>query len=189
MIAPTNSINKEAKSQLEPTELLENEKIESRNQVARDISPIALALLLLEVKLDNVEDGFIARAEKRELQNRVKECNANVVSNLRWESGLNTVAPLAVFILSGGVASQWGPFKIAGLDPASAASLASSASQIAMPFVTGADQLFFMTDKEKNDREKQMTEQDLQTTHAQAQSARESFNQDLKRSMEAILNS
>jgi len=172
----------------EPTQMLD-ENLETRNRVARDISAIALALLLLEVKLDNIEDGFIARGEKRILQNRVKECNANVVSNLRSESLLNTFGPLLVFVVTTLIATQGLQQAKDLISPEAAASLSSASAQIIMPLITGADQLFYQTDKEKNDREKQMTEQDLQTTHAQAQSARESFNQDLKRAVEAIINS
>lgn len=159
------------------------------NTGGRDISAIAIALLLLDVKLDNIEDGFTARGEKRELQNRVKACNDNVVANLRSESLLNTAGPILILIFSSFIATQGFGQAKAYISDQAAASLASAASQIGMPLITGTDQALYMTEKERHDREKQMTEQELQTTHAQAQSARDSFNQDLKRAVETVLNS
>jgi len=144
--------------------------------VARDISAIALAMLLIEVKLDSIEDDYTRRSEKRELQERVKECNASVVSNLGKEGWTNTIGPIAIFIISLGVGS---------MDP----NFVSAASQIGMPLVTGWDQLNYAVTKEKDDREKQTTEALLQGRVAAAEQASQGFKQTLDQSKSAILNS
>lgn len=174
MTAVTNNQNTDSLT-FEPIEAAAQEK-DNLAPVARDISSIALAMLLIEVKFDSIEDDYTRRSEKRELQERVKHCNASVVSNLTKEGWTNTAGPIVVLIAS---------MYFGSIDP----NFVSATSQIGMPLVTGWDQLNYAVTKEKDDREKQATEALLQGRVAAAEQASQGFKQTLDQSKSAILNS
>lgn len=149
-------------------------------------SHLGIALIILELKKDNLTDEQIMKRLEDELKERIKAQSKTSVSTLKSEGWLNACAPAAVAILGAAVIPGVAT-KFFALSPQSAAIMGQTFAQLGQPIIQGLDQLLYAPYKQEADNGLQIDQSEQQSVYQPAAQAREDASRTASQTASSIV--